>query len=222
MNGNPKSILKNPTFKATPPKATPPKEAASPFTLSQKIELAKMAWDEKKFEMMNPDVPPSQKQIEEIIKEQEKQAEEDKAKAEIDESDDPYYDPDQAGYFSDRSKGDDSGSEDVDRIAALEEFYLKHPPTPIAEIFPKMGSPRSPPPSLPSAPRSDSMPPAMLLGGIPKPPLGGQKTKKTKKTKKRNKTKRSRDVMRHPAKRRTRSKNRRPLSRKKARRERYS
>ena len=213
MSGKPKSILKKSTF------SPPPKEAASPFTLSQKIELAKMAWDEKKFEMMNPDVPPSQKQIEEIIKEQEKQAEEDKAKAEIDESDDPYYDPDQAGYFSDRSKGDDSGSEDVDRIAALEEFYLKHPPTPIAEIFPKMGSPRSPPPSLPSAPRSASMPPEMLLGGIPKPPLGG---KKTKKTKKRNKTKRSRDVRKHPAKRRTRSKNRRPLSRKKGRRERYS
>ena len=219
MSGNPKSILKNPTFKAIPPKATPPKEAASPFTLSQKIELAKMAWDEKKFEMMNPDVPPSQKQIEKIIKAQEKQAEDDKAKAEIDESDDPYYDPDQAGYFSDRSKGDDSGSEDVDRIAALEEFYLKYPPTPIAEIFPKMGAPPNPPPSLPSAPRSASMPPEMLLGGIPKPPLGG---KKTKKTKKRNKTKRSRDVRRHHAKRRTRSKNRRPLSRKKGRRERYS
>jgi hypothetical protein len=213
MIGKPKSILKKSTF------SPPPKEAASPFTLSQKIELAKMAWDEKKFEMMNPDVPPSQKQIEKIIKAQEKQAEDDKAKAEIDESDDPYYDPDQAGYFSDRSKGDDSGSEDVDRIAALEEFYLKYPPTPIAEIFPKMGAPPNPPPSLPSAPRSASLPPEMLLGGIPKPPLGG---KKTKKTKKRNKTKRSRDVMRHPAKRRTRSKNRRPLSRKKARRERYS
>ena len=178
-----------------------------------------MAWDEKKFEMMNPDVPPSQKQIEKIIKAQETQAEDDKAKAEIDESDDPYYDPDQAGYFSDRSKGDDSGSEDVDRIAALEEFYLKYPPTPIAEIFPKMGAPPNPPPSLPSAPRSASLPPEMLLGGIPKPPLGG---KKTKKTKKRNKTKRSRDVRRHHAKRRTRSKNRRPLSRKKGRRERYS
>jgi hypothetical protein len=212
MSGKPKSILKKSTF------SPPPKEAASPFTLSQKIELAKMAWDEQKFEMMNPDVPPSQKQIEKIIKAQEKQAEDDKAKAEIDESDDPYYDPDQAGYFSDRSKGDDSGSEDVDRIAALEEFYLKYPPTPIAEIFPKMGAPPSLPPSLPSAPRS-ALDPEMLLGGIPKPPLGG---KKTKKTKKRNKTKRSRDVMRHPAKRRTRSKNRRPLSRKKGRRERYS
>lgn len=221
MSGNPKSILKNSTFI----KATPPKEAASPFTLSQKIELAKMAWDEKKFEMMNPDVPPSQKQIEEIIKEQEKQAEEDKAKAEIDESDDPYYDPDQAGYFSDRSKGDDSGSEDVDRIAALEEFYLKHPPTPIAEIFQKMGAPPSLPPSphpYTFAPRS-SLPPEMLLGGIPKPPLGIPKPPSGgKKTKKRNKTKRSRDVRKHPAKRRTRSKNRRPLSRKKGRRERYS
>jgi hypothetical protein len=217
MSEKPKSILKDPTFI----KATPPKEAASPITLSRKIKSAQRALGEEIFEMMNPDVPPSQKQIEKIIKAQEKQAEDDKAKAEIDESDDPYYDPDQAGYFSDRSKGDDSGSEDVDRIAALEEFYLKYPPTPIAEIFPKMGAPPSLPPSLPSAPRS-ALDPEMLLGGIPKPPLGGKKTKKTKKTKKRNKTKRSRDVMRHPAKRRTRSKNRRPLSRKKGRRERYS
>jgi hypothetical protein len=219
MSGNPKSILKNPTFKATPPK-----EAASPFTLPQKFESATRALDEKMFKLMNPDVPPSQKQIEKIIKEQEKQAEEDKAKAEIDKSDDPYYDPDQAGYFSDRSKGDDSGSEDVDRIAALEEFYLKYPPTPIAEIFPKMGTPRSPPPSLDRytfAPRSP-LDPEMLLGGIPKPPLGGKKTKKTKKTKKRNKKIVSRDVRRHPAKRRTRSKNRRRLSRKKGRRERDS
>ena len=136
MSGNPKSILKNPTFKSTPKTPT-----VSPFTRAQQFELglrrAKEDLDEKLFEKMNP--YHSDKEIKRLEKERDarevEQQKEDEANT-LSRRDNK-LDPDQAGYYSDSQdedvafeKSEQKGDLTPERIArnaarksALETFY---------------------------------------------------------------------------------------------------
>jgi len=187
MSGNPKSILKKSKIKATPKTPT-----VSPFTRAQQFELRLREFEEdfgeKLFEKMNP--YHSYDEIKRLEEERDarqlKEQQEDEAIA-LSRRDNK-LDPDQAGYYSDSPDEDDPTPERIARnaarIDALEEFYSRHPGTRprIAESFPKMGDTTPPPSPPPSPPRSASLPPEMLLGGIPKPPSGGRKTKKRSKS----------------------------------------